>query len=87
MSETKMTLVEVNEFKVTKKLESVRNPSIRLDFLDTDKVLLGCSLNQKGVNEVILHDKSGPEILRLQGIHGPESQPTDPIGLFDSSGI
>jgi hypothetical protein len=83
-----VSLLETNEFKVKKTMESLSltNPVLRLDFLDTTDTLLAYVRTTKGTKMIILNDPQGIELLSLHGINGEASLPTDPICLFDTSG-
>ncbi|HKW05913.1 MAG TPA: hypothetical protein VJN71_11480 [Nitrososphaerales archaeon] len=83
-----MSLLEANEFKVRKKMESLSLKSgvLRLDFLDTSDALLAYIRVTKGTQLITANDAQGMELFHLQGMNGEASLPTDPMCLFDASG-
>jgi hypothetical protein len=67
-----MSLLEANEFRVVKSVESSKTPIRRLEFLDpVEDTLLGYSLVTRGEHLITLKDPSDIELLHFEknGLH------------------
>jgi hypothetical protein len=85
-AKSRLSILEINEFKVTRKTTSysIKKGAIRLDFTDLKGNSLAYCEPKKGETEIILYADGVEELLRMEQIKSSESPIAN--GIFDGQG-